>query len=457
MMNPLVLLLLSFCVSTYLVPGCPHFILLMFGTFVFNQLYNVLCENVSTPQNKKKKKPSTNSPVSDIKKATYIIAFKASKGKRKKHEVQHLTKSEARNYRKQAGVKSVSLDLEVTSQVVLGSKKSKLKITKKPDKTGKPGSNTTSDLPDQMLPEDLWHLQMVGYPFTQNASVRTTHLFVIDTGILSGHPDLENSNGTTGIVPVAATVQDPGKGSETNDGNGHGTHVAGISACRDNLVHVIGINSSLNVYAVKVLDKRGSGSMSSVMDGLLAVEDFAAQKLNTSVWNPSTDRVVLNMSLGGGRSDSLNNLISDLVNPFRFGTSSSETALSKLSCVAFVAAGNSNIDVKDSSPGSCPDVIAVGAIDSGGNKASFSNYASQESDKRRFVNAPGVDIWSIYKDVSQVVAWSGTSMACPVAAGVSTGYSYSSNANGTHSSGRPFVEVVRDLISDSQGITKNFA
>ena len=53
-----------------------------------------------------------------------------------------------------------------------------------------------------------------------------------------------------------------------DDDAGHGTHVSGTIAARDNGVGVIGVAPNVNLYAVKVLNSAGSGSISGLVDGL---------------------------------------------------------------------------------------------------------------------------------------------------------------------------------------------
>jgi len=107
---------------------------------------------------------------------------------------------------------------------------------------------------------------------------------VIDTGIDLTHPDLN----------VVANMTCIPRTKSGNDDNGHGTHVAGTIAALDNEFGVLGVASQSDLYAVKVLDKRGSGSWSSVICGIDWVTENA-QALNIKV---------ANMSLGGsGYSD----------------------------------------------------------------------------------------------------------------------------------------------------------
>src|SRR5436305_437853 len=59
------------------------------------------------------------------------------------------------------------------------------------------------------------------------------------------------------------------KGGQKTDEYGHGTHVAGIIAARDNGFGVIGVAPEAKLYAVKVLDANGSGSWSAVANGIV--------------------------------------------------------------------------------------------------------------------------------------------------------------------------------------------
>ena len=81
--------------------------------------------------------------------------------------------------------------------------------------------------------------------------------WVIDTGVDLDHPDLN--------VDVARSAYFTGRSPD--DENGHGTHVAGTIAAIDNTIGVIGVAPGATVVAVRVLDRRGSGSTSGVIAG----------------------------------------------------------------------------------------------------------------------------------------------------------------------------------------------
>src|SRR3989344_5107805 len=149
---------------------------------------------------------------------------------------------------------------------------------------------------------------------------------VIDTGIQLSHPDLR-----TNIVGG----RNCSAGSSFNDGNGHGTHVAGTIAALDNGVGVVGVAPSAKLWAVRVLNNAGAGSWSSVICGL----DFVTSKAPKN-GGPIT---VANLSLGGGGASDNN-----------CGNSNND-ALHKAICRArdagvtiVVAAGNSGANAANS-------------------------------------------------------------------------------------------------------------
>jgi subtilisin len=225
---------------------------------------------------------------------------------------------------------------------------------------------------------------------TSNLESVNVDIAIIDTGIQLTHPDL-NVFRNVSYVTGARTG---------NDDNGHGTHCAGTAAARDNNVGVVGVAPGARLWAVKVLDRTGSGTIANVIRGVDYVTRNAAAI------------EVANMSLGGGNSPTLNAAIAASV---------------ARGVVYVVAAGNSNVDAVSSSPANSPDVICVSAIvDTDGlpggagpvspygaddTFASFSNYGSVVD-----IAAPGVNILSTYIG-SRYATLSGTSMASPHVAG----------------------------------------
>lgn len=205
---------------------------------------------------------------------------------------------------------------------------------------------------------------------------------IIDTGYTLSHPDLINS-GVTG---------DDGYGSNDTgnwyqDGNGHGTHVAGtISAVGGNNQGVVGVNRNgqLGLHIVKVFNDSGNWAYGS--DLIAAIDQ--CQKAGANVTS---------MSLGGS------------------GSSQAEQAAFDASyaqgMLHIAAAGNAGNSTK-SFPASYNAVVSVAAVDSNEAKASFSQYNDQVE-----IAAPGVGVQSTYKD-GGYKSLSGTSMATPHVSGV---------------------------------------
>lgn len=240
--------------------------------------------------------------------------------------------------------------------------------------------------------------------------VSAVGIAIIDTGIWKTHVDLN----------VAGGNNCTGRGtSKYNDDNGHGTHVAGIAAAKTGDNHgVRGVSPNARLYAVKVLDRNGSGFLSWVICGVDWVSANAA------------GIKVANMSLGfQGSSSALNTAIANSVGA---------------GVTYAVAAGNSSSDASLFSPASHPDVITVsamgdsdgkcgglGAATSNGADDTFATFSNRGSAVE--IAAPGVDIESTYKGDKQnpgglYASMSGTSMASPHVAGAAAQYKASNPA-----------------------------
>lgn len=207
--------------------------------------------------------------------------------------------------------------------------------------------------------------------------------WVIDTGIDLDHEDLkvDSSRGYNAFTSG-------GDAKSLDDGNGHGTHVAGTIAALNNDLGVIGVAPGATVIPVKVLDSRGSGSYSGVIAG---VDHVAA-------YGNSGD--VANMSLGGPTSDALDEAV---------------LSASQQGIKFALAAGNDGADANNSSPARVngTNIVTISAMNSNDDWASFSNYGNPPVDYA----APGVSVKSTWKDGGYNTI-SGTSMAAPHAAGV---------------------------------------
>lgn len=210
---------------------------------------------------------------------------------------------------------------------------------------------------------------------------------MIDTGINVDHVDFEGRAIWGHTVP---------SNDFDEDGNGHGSHCAGTIAGKR-----FGIAKKAQPVAVKVLRSSGSGTMSDVIKGVdWATAEHIREKTATEKANKKYKGSVANMSLGGGRSPSLDRFVNGAV---------------RAGIVFSVAAGNDNGNACDSSPAAAELAITVGASNLQDHRAWFSNYG-----KCVDVFAPGQDIESVWKGGKYAVnTISGTSMAAPHVAGLS--------------------------------------
>ncbi|WP_300436659.1 S8 family serine peptidase [Christiangramia sp.] len=208
-------------------------------------------------------------------------------------------------------------------------------------------------------------------------------VWVVDTGIDLDHEDL-NVNASLGFNAFTSGKD----GKSLDDGNGHGSHVAGTIAALNNDVGVVGVAAGATVVPVKVLDSRGSGSYSGVIAGV----DHVGANGNTGD--------VANMSLGGPVSQAVDDAVK---------------AASANGVKFVLAAGNDSDDANNHSPARVNgvNIYTISAMDSSDNWASFSNFGNPPVD----FAAPGVAIKSTWKDGGYNTI-SGTSMAAPHAAGV---------------------------------------
>lgn len=247
---------------------------------------------------------------------------------------------------------------------------------------------------------------------------------VIDTGIDLNHPDLGKIAGGKNCST----------GRSYDDGNGHGTHVAGTVAARDNTDGVVGVAPGANLYAVRVLNNAGSGSWSSVICGV----DWVTANAKTIK--------VANMSLGGSGSAGGKCTASSLRNAI---------CKSVVAGVTYaVAAGNSSADATNYVPAAYPEVITVSALaDFNGKPGGGANPTCRSDEDDTFANfsnygapvdiaAPGVCIKSTWKDGAYNTI-SGTSMATPHVAGAAALYK---EANSTASPD----EVKNGLLSGQE-------
>jgi subtilisin len=221
-----------------------------------------------------------------------------------------------------------------------------------------------------------WNVSKVGY-----GDGRGKTAWIIDTGIDFDHPDLNvDQTRSKSFLPDITSPDDE---------NGHGTHVAGIIGAKNNNIGVLGIAADATLVSLRVLDKDGNGTLSSIIQALSYVSANAK----------AGD--VVNMSVGEDEvSDALDQQVQSIAAKGIF---------------VAIAAGNDSKPADQFSPGRAngDNIYTVSAIDSLDHFASFSNYGNDVVD----FAAPGVRIQSTYKD-GLYAKMSGTSMATPHLAGL---------------------------------------
>lgn len=283
------------------------------------------------------------------------------------------------------------------------------------------------EAPDDPMYSQQWGIEAIGLDklWSQPAvSSKRPVIAILDTGVDISHPDLEANIWTNAAeADGAEDSDDDGNGfaddihgwdfvnqsARMRDNNGHGTHCAGIAAAVGaNGIGIVGANPDALIMPVTVMQSDGTGDVATIIKGI----DYAA----------ANGADIISMSFGG-YSNSL----------------AERDALAKAyqKAVLVAAAGNDNRCIY---PHTCPVnskiggamfpaaynfVLGVEATDISGNLASFSNFDEDGPVTTAFsgtelfnyeLRAPGTLIASTFPG-GQYRALSGTSMACPLAAG----------------------------------------
>ncbi|MCK2000405.1 S8 family serine peptidase [[Brevibacterium] frigoritolerans] len=194
---------------------------------------------------------------------------------------------------------------------------------------------------------------------------------VIDSGV-SKHDDLRVSGGKS-FVPYTSSYLDD---------NGHGTHVAGIISAENNSFGVVGIAPDSDIYALKVLDNKGSGYLSNIIAGI--------------DWSIENHMDIINLSLGT-EEDSV-------------ALKAAVDRAYSAGILVVASSGNDSAPVVGY-PAKYPSVIGVSATDQNNKLASYSNFGPEIE-----MSAPGTYILSTHLN-NKYVFMSGTSMAAPYVSG----------------------------------------
>ncbi|MGW0534916.1 S8 family serine peptidase [Streptomyces sp. NPDC003032] len=202
--------------------------------------------------------------------------------------------------------------------------------------------------------------------------------YVIDTGVRVSHKDF-GGRATSGFDAID-------NDDNADDGNGHGTHVAGTIAGEAH-----GVAKKAKIVAVRVLDDQGSGTTEQVVAGI----DWVTKNHQ----GPS----VANMSLGGGADEALDAAVQKSI---------------AAGVTYAVAAGNESSDASQVSPARVKEAITVASSTKDDAQSDFSNFGSAVD-----LYAPGSDItsaWNTGDDATNTI--SGTSMATPHVVGAAAVY-----------------------------------
>lgn len=222
-----------------------------------------------------------------------------------------------------------------------------------------------------------WNVEKVGY-----GDGRGKTAWVLDSGVDLDHPDLDvDKSRSRSFHPDFETAE---------DGQGHGTHTAGIIGALNNGIGTLGVASGAKIVALKVLDDDGNGTVSYILDALAYIRTSGK----------AGDVVNLSLSVDADISTILDDEIQDLAERGFFVT---------------IAAGNESKMASDLSPARAngKNIYTVSAVDSLDRFASWSNYGNDAVD----FAAPGVRVLSSYMQGKYAII-SGTSQAAPHVAGI---------------------------------------
>lgn len=258
-----------------------------------------------------------------------------------------------------------------------------------------PGTISPLPLPDQFSDnaDAYWGIQAVrllGSPYTGKG----VKVAILDTGMNIAHPDF-----TERYIASKSFITN----ESVDDLNGHGSHCVGIAAgsSRGDSGIRYGVAKDASIYAGKVLSNAGSGSDSGILAGM--------------EWAMENGCKVISMSLGASiRAGQGYSRIYDDV---------AKNALDQ-GVLIIAAAGNDSRRSQGlvqpiNHPANCPNIMSVAAMDRFLEVADFScGSVNKEMGQLVDIAAPGVSIFSAYKDPQHYASLSGTSMATPFVAGI---------------------------------------
>lgn len=282
---------------------------------------------------------------------------------------------------------------------------------------GAGGVATAQTTPEEKKSPGVYQIKAPAlYPYATGTGVTVA---IVDTGILTSHPEFLGSNGLSRVLTGYNAFDGSGI---VSDGDGHGTHVAGIIGAARDGTGMFGVAYDANLLPIRVLDDRGFGSSTSVASGI----QYAVNQRNSATVAAPLKPFAINLSLGSSSPSSAIQIA--LQNAVSAGM------------VVAAAAGNDGganpvypaRDARESWANG--QIIAVGAVDANDVIDRWSNRAGDTKDF--YLVAPGVSIYSTYTKLARgtkqylatYATLSGTSMATPYVTGavalIRSGWSY---------------------------------
>lgn len=223
--------------------------------------------------------------------------------------------------------------------------------------------------------EITWDRKYVGIEYLNiNSSLGAgIKVAVLDTGISIDHPELKVEGGISFVEGV----------DSYDDDDGHGTSIAGVIAAKKDGKGYMGIAPNCKLYAVKVLDKTGTGKNKDIIKGIK--------------WTIENKMDIIVMSFTSSIADPL--ILKEVNKAYEQGI------------LLIASSGNSGKEVQY--PAKFSSVISVGSVDKNNKAASFSNRGSDLD-----IVAPGVGIRTLSNNKNEYFIVEGTSISTAEVAGV---------------------------------------
>jgi subtilisin family serine protease len=269
-------------------------------------------------------------------------------------------------------------------------------------------TGSTAVINDPYYEDYGWYLDMIKAPYVWNRGAygKGAVVAVIDSGVMTNHPDFENTQFTTGYNAVEEST-------DVTDPDGHGTGMAGIiAASYNNGRGLAGIMPKAKIMPVKVFRTAQEGQISWLIKGIEYATSHGASVINMSVGVPQYSVAM---------EDACKNAVAKGI-------------------ILVAAAGNDGNGTVYY-PACFSTVVSVGSIESDGARSGFSNY-----NKYVDVVAPGRGIILPSKRGTKVGYYTltGTSASTPqVAAMAAMVKSMDKSVNGTG-----FMEILKKTCID---------